>query len=295
LRIVCIGCVEFSYVAVAHLLQQSGIEITGIVTRSASAYNADFRSLEPLAIETGIPCFLADAGDQDELGEWLRRQAPEVAICLGWSELLKGEILRIPPMGIIGYHPSALPRNRGRHPIVWTLALGLSETASTFFFMDEGADSGEIIDQRPVPVDFRDDARSLYEKLLAVALVQLEDLALALSQGRPRSVPQDHTQANYWRRRSKLDGLIDWRMSAESIYNLVRALTRPYVGAHCLFAGEEVKIWRVEPCADGPAHLEPGKVIKMHGSELVVRSGEGSIRIIEHEFLRVPPEGSYLL
>ena len=51
-------------------------------------------------------------------------------------------------MGILGYHPSLLPFNRGRHPIIWALALGLKETGSTFFFMDENADTGDIVSQK---------------------------------------------------------------------------------------------------------------------------------------------------
>jgi len=57
------------------------------------------------------------------------------------------ESLDLPHLGVIDFHPAALPANRGRHPIIWALVLGLQETASTFFFMDEGADSGDIISQ----------------------------------------------------------------------------------------------------------------------------------------------------
>jgi methionyl-tRNA formyltransferase len=62
--------------------------------------------------------------------------------CLGWSNLLKAEILKAAPLGVIGFHPAALPANRGRHPLIWALGLGLDETATTFFFMDKGADRG---------------------------------------------------------------------------------------------------------------------------------------------------------
>ena len=62
-------------------------------------------------------------------------------------------ILDLAPLGIIGFHPAALPRNRGRHPIVWALVLGLEETASTFFFMDKGADTGDILSQEKIKTD----------------------------------------------------------------------------------------------------------------------------------------------
>jgi len=64
------------------------------------------------------------------------------------SSLLKKELLSLPPNGVLGYHPAKLPQNRGRHPLIWSLVLGLEESASTFYFMDEGADSGDILSQK---------------------------------------------------------------------------------------------------------------------------------------------------
>lgn len=72
-------------------------------------------------------------------------------------------------MGVIGFHPAALPNNRGRHPIIWALALGLNETASTFFKMDEGADTGDIVSQVKIPICESDYAADLYENIMCAA------------------------------------------------------------------------------------------------------------------------------
>ena len=82
-------------------------------------------------------------------------------------------MLTLPSLGLVGYHPALLPQNRGRHPIIWALALGLEETGSTFFFMDEGADTGDILSQRRVPITPEDDAGTLYDKLTTTALDQI--------------------------------------------------------------------------------------------------------------------------
>ena len=75
----------------------------------------------------------------------------------------------------MGYHPASLPENRGRHPIIWALALGLKKSASTFFFMEEGADDGDILSQKEFEILYEDDAKSLYEKVTDMALNQIED------------------------------------------------------------------------------------------------------------------------
>lgn len=294
MKAVFIGCVEFSFTTLQTLVASPDVELVGVVTRKESPFNADFRSLEPLASSAGIPCFFAEGNIQSAMARWIGEREPDVIYCFGWSYLLGREILELPRLGTIGYHPASLPKNRGRHPIIWALALGLKETASTFFFMDDGADSGNIISQRCVLIDDSDDAASLYLKLTRVAVEQVVQFTGELSCGTYRNIPQDHTLANSWRKRSKKDGEIDWRMSARSIHNLTRALTRPYNGAHCLYQGNEVKIWKTEIVAEEQANLEPGKVLRNGDSGLVVKCGEAAVRLLEHEFCELPEEGSYL-
>jgi methionyl-tRNA formyltransferase len=272
-------------------------EVVGVVTRADAPANADFRSLEQLAREAGIPCHCVPGNDQRSMADWIRPLRPDVVYCFGWSRLLKPEILRLPPLGVIGYHPAALPRNRGRHPIIWTLALGLPETASTFFFMDEGADSGDILDQRAVAVGADDDAAALYGKLTATALDQIERFTPRLASGSCGRIPQDHARASHWRKRTRLDGQIDWRMSARAIHNLVRALNRPYPGAHCVHGTAEVKIWKTEVLslpAAAIADLEPGKVLEAGAGGVAVKCGEGVVRLLEHGFPVLPGKGAYL-
>ena len=69
-------------------------------------------------------------------------------MCVGWSKLIKKEILNIPKKGFIGYHPSLLPKNRGRHPLIWAKILGLKKTEATFFMLNDKAETGEIISQK---------------------------------------------------------------------------------------------------------------------------------------------------
>ncbi len=293
MRAVFVGCVEASWRFMEILLDCPGIEICGVVTRQKSTFNSDFRSLEPLAESKGIPIFNADDTDQDTMADWIEMRAPDVCFCLGWSYLLKQRILEQTPLGVIGYHPTLLPRNRGRHPIVWSLALGLEITGSTFFVMDEGADSGDIVSQLTVPIHYEDDAATLYSRLLDIAGDQLRDITTSLVSGTLHRQPQNHAVATYWRKRDKRDGEIDWRMPAEGIRNLVRALARPYVGAHCRFDDEDVKIWRVEKTL-APDDIEPGRVLSNDDGYLTVKAGTGAVHIIHHEFLQFPKVGSCL-
>jgi len=294
MRIVFLGCVDFSRALYERTLGLPDVQVVGVVTRATSAFHSDFCSLAPLAGAAGIPVFLDSANRQQEMAAWIRQRAPDVIYCFGWPYLLQASVLAVPSKGVIGYHPTALPRNRGRHPIIWTLVLGLTETCSSFFIMDEGADSGDLVSQTTVPVFATDSATSLYERLKAAALNQLPELTAALVGGQVRRIRQDSSRATYWRKRGKEDGRIDWRMPSPGIYNLVRALARPYPGAHCVVSGREVKIWRTEfpSPAQWPEatvqHREPGRVLAVRANTFDIRCGVGVLRIVEHEFETVP-------
>lgn len=292
-----IGCVESSVRLLRQVLQIPEAEVVGIVTRRSSSFNADFRSLKPLADEHGIPCYIDTGNNQDDMADWIRARDPDAGYCFGWSYLLDREVLSVPELGFIGFHPTKLPRNRGRHPIIWALVLGLSETASTFFFMDEGADSGDLLSQRDVPIRWTDDARDLYDRILDTAAKQVAAFTPQLAAREYQRKPQDDEKANYWRKRSRKDGEVDWRMSSASVYNLIRALARPYPGAHCTVGEEEVKLWAAEVVDDefeDVHHLEPGKVLASSADRIAVKCGEGVIAIQEHEFDDLPTTGEYL-
>jgi methionyl-tRNA formyltransferase len=294
-KIVFIGSVEFSRNALQQVVTSPDAEVIGIITKRESSFNADFCSLEGIAGQYDIPCLSLEVYSSEQMVEWISSKKPDVVYCFGWSNLLPKEVLTIPPLGVVGYHPAALPQNRGRHPIIWTLALGLQTTASTFFFMDEGADSGDILSQVPVKVEPFDDAGTLYEKLAKVASVQILEFTKELSSGAYQRKPQDHSKANYWRKRGKRDGEIDWRMASTSIHNLVRALGRPYVGAHCRYKDKEVKIWKTEIVDDVGRfeNIEPGTILEVNNGSILIKCGIGMIRVTDHEFDEIPGEGCY--
>ena len=293
MRIVFIGAVRFSEACLKKLIAMHA-NVVGVCTLKESPFNADHVDLSPFCEEYRIPVsYMPDINTKESLDR-IKSYMPDVIFCFGWSRLLKSELLGIAPLGVVGFHPAALPANRGRHPLIWALVLGLSETAATFFFMDEGADSGDILSQCRIGIGITDDAGDLYRKMTETALGQLEKFVPALASGCYQRIPQDHSEANVWRKRGKMDGKIDWRMSARSIHNLVRGLARPYVGAHFEINGEEISVWKTECVDDMPSNMEPGKILSADAFGVLVKAGEGAIRIMEMEPAITLEEGDYL-
>ena len=156
MRILYIGSVIFSFKILEKLFSINA-NIVGVITKNKSNFNSDFFDLSKISKSRGLPVHISNNINSDETLDWIRTINPEIIFCFGWSNLLKKSILKISKIGVLGYHPSFLPFNKGRHPLIWAKVLGLKKTGSTFFFMDEGADSGDIVSQKEIVIDFEDD------------------------------------------------------------------------------------------------------------------------------------------
>ena len=294
MKILYIGCVESSYILLKKLVQIKA-DIVGVITKKESTYNSDFMDLASLCMKYNIKYCYVDNINNTESVKFIEKTQAEMAFCFGWSELIREEIIDMFPKGIIGFHPAELPNNRGRHPSIWALVLGLTKTASTFFMLDKGADTGDIVSQKVIDIQYEDDATTLYKKIMTVAEQQIVELYGNIENDSVTRFSQQDKKGNTWRKRSKRDGEIDFRMSSRAIYNLVRGLTHPYVGAHFVLEGKDVKVWKVaEVHAKGYENIEPGKVIAVNKDGTVdIKTYDNIIRILESDEFSVK-EGEYL-
>lgn len=290
-----IGNVQSSKHALATLLELPQVNMIGVLTQRQSCFNSDFSDISGIATNAGVPVYFIEDIEIAPLAHLIRNADVDLVFAIGWSRLLSQDILGAARLGVVGYHPADLPRNRGRHPLIWALVLGLKQTASTFFLIDQGIDSGPILSQVSVDIGPNDDASSLYRKMLDVIPNQLREIIKGAINETLVARPQNDLQATHWRKRGPLDGLIDWRMSARSIHNLVRGLTLPYVGAEFCFEGILVKLWKCEIVIHKvPINAEPGKVIAVSPSGPVVRAGENAVRLLDYGPEIELREGDYI-
>jgi len=293
MRILFIGSIAFSAQALRELIAMRA-NVVGVCTLEESEFNSDHEDLTPIAEQAEIPVRYTPKINSVESLAWIFDLQPDIIFCFGWSRLIHSPLLQIPPLGVIGFHPAALPANRGRSPLIWALVLGLKETASSFFFMDECADSGDLISQVSRPIDPIDDASSLHRRVTDIAMEQLREFVPRLAAGEIQRIAQDHRLTNVWRKRGIEDGVIDWRMAAENIHNLVRGLTRPYVGAHFDYAEQQIKVWKTAIKQDVCVNLEPGKVLAVDDRSILIKAGSGAIRLLDYApKIRLQP-GDYL-
>lgn len=257
--------------------------MVGILTKApgAATMHSDFADLSPVVGTRGIPVHhIRNINDAESL-RLLKGMAPDLLFVFGWSQIIGEEVRAIPRGGVIGAHPALLPRNRGRHPIVWALVEGLRSTGLTFFYIDSGVDSGDIIWQGECDIADEDDAGALYRKIESLAVSGIREFLPHLLQGTAKRRPQDHSQATYWRKRTHADGEINWHAPTAVTVNLIRGLARPYVGAHTTDGDTVFRIWRAQESTRCRPEVPPGTVTEVDAAGVDVRTGDGVVTLVE--------------
>lgn len=189
--------------------------------------------------------------------ETLRECMPDVAVVAAYANILPKEVLAVPRLGVIGVHPSLLPKYRGATPIQSVILAGEAVTGTTLFIMDERVDHGAILATRNIQLT----ARDTYETLLEKLAVASGDMLIATL---PRFIakeiiprPQNEDEATYTKKFTAEDGFVDLHKDApEHIWRKIRALN-PNPGVYT-FEENDGKKTRVKLL---DAELRDGKLI----------------------------------
>jgi methionyl-tRNA formyltransferase len=187
-------------------------------------------------------------------------------------------LLALPSLGFIGMHPTMLPVGRGRAPIPWAIILGLKETGVTWFYVDPGADTGDILVQQSVPVLDSDTSSTLGARTDDVAAQLLcKALPLLANDHAPR-IKQDESAVTVWPRRKPEDGVMDWSRDAGALCRWIRALTHPYPGAFTHLTGRKLWVWSAERVIL-PLAGAPGEVLAVDQRGAIVSTGKGLLNL----------------
>jgi methionyl-tRNA formyltransferase len=186
------------------------------------------------AVEQKVPFFEIEDLNGADFMEVIKAFGVDFLLA-SWPKLLKIDTIQSVPLGVVGSHPTPVPWGRGRHPLHWAIAMGLSQTSLSLFLMDAGVDTGLVLSQHTVPIEEGTTIAELQRDLdIAARLVgrvvgeQLE------RDGQFSGLPQDAAIGSLWRRRTEFDVQIDCRMSCDAIRRLVNSYSAPFPRARLL-------------------------------------------------------------
>lgn len=292
MRVVLLASGPFA-LPVVELLRRvsSSYPLVGVVTRPDRPARRG-RKLQPTPVrrrclELGLECHAPATVNSAEFVDELRGARPDLIVTSDYGEILKEDLLSLPPIGVFNLHASLLPAYRGAAPVAHALLEGEKVTGVSLFRMERGLDTGPVVAQAPIDVEPDETAGELEARLSVVAARLLEETLPAFADGSFRETPQDHDRATLAPKLTKAGATVDWDSEPERLVNFVRALNPwPVAFTHILRSGrkpERISLLRLAPgtAASRTASAAPGTVVSVSKKDLHIACRDGAIRILE--------------
>ena len=226
-----------------------------------------------LAAVNRLPVVYINKMSPEELAP-LKALNIDVLLVSGFAIILKKPILELPRVGCVNMHSSLLPRHRGPNPFSAAIVQGDTQSGVTFHVMEEGIDTGVILDQTPFEIEASDDMMTVYRKACAIAGERICAVMDQVARDGLRGAEQDPALATYDGKPTDADAQVDWSRPAAEIDRLVRGLTPakmprfPYRGSQIFIAKSRFSSEAVDAA--------PGTVLK-NGNPPRIATGQGWI------------------
>lgn len=306
MRIIFAGTSGFAVPVLEALIKAGRHTLIGVITQpdqiSGRGLKKTASPVKETAVAHHLNLFQPASINEPAFQETLSGLAPEIMVVAAYGQKLSQEVISLPRHGCINIHPSLLPKYRGSAPINYALWNGETETGVTIFKIVEKMDAGPMLAQQKLVIEPEETAEQLGMRLARLGAELLMETLTRLEQGEVKLTPQDESKVTYAPRLKKSDGLIDWRLEALRIKNLVRAM-QPWPGAYTFhrspkpdspaspkaFGGSagrrdalKIDLVKVEIINSvSSSNSLPGMVEEITNDAIIVRTGRESLAIKE--------------
>lgn len=281
MRVVFMGTPDFSVPTLQAMIHHH--EVIAVVTQpdkpKGRGKQVMFSPVKEKALEYHIPVYQPKRAKEPEFIQILKDLKPDVIVVVAFGQILSKEILDIPRYGCINGHASILPMYRGAGPIQWVVINGEQETGITTMRMDEGLDTGDMIEKVRIPIDRKETGGSLFDKLKDLSGELMISTLEKLENGTAVFTPQGDGESCYAPMLDKKMGNIDFAKSAKEIECLIRGLN-PWPSAYTKWNGKNLKIWDAD-VIDQNTDCAPGTIIDVTKTTIVVQTGDGTLALNE--------------
>lgn len=286
MKIIFMGTPDFS-VGTFKALVKAGHEVVLAVTQpdkpKGRGKEMQYTPVKEYALEQGIPVYQPERVRRPECIEELKKYHADVCVVIAFGQILPKEILEMTPYGCINVHASLLPKYRGAAPIQWAIINGETVSGVTTMQMDEGLDTGDMLEKVEIPLGNKITGGELHDLLAEAGAKLCVQTLEKLEKGELKPEKQGEMTTAYARMLDKKLGNIDWNHSAVEIERLIRGLN-PWPSAYTTWNGKTMKIWDADVVGTQTT-AEPGTIIEVTKQAFFVQTGEGVLRINE---LQIP-------
>ena len=245
MKVVFMGTPDFA-VGTLEAIVGAGHEVAAVVTQPDKPKGrGGVMAMSPVkecALSHGLTVLQPLKARNPEFIEEIKAINPDVIVVVAFGQIIPSEIIHMPKYGCINVHASLLPKYRGASPIQWTVLDGCEYSGVTTMLMDEGIDTGDILETATVKLDERETGGSLFDRLSLVGAKLLVETLDKAEAGQLHPVKQDDSQSSYVRMIDKSFGLMDFTQPVEVLERKVRALN-PWPSAFTHMDEKLLKIW----------------------------------------------------
>ncbi len=278
LRIVFFGTPDFA-VSTLDALHQSHHDIVGVVTATDKLGGRGKKQIlmsdvKTYALEKSIPILQPKNLKSKEFQDELRAFNADLQVIVAFR-MLPEAVWSMPPLGTMNLHGSLLPKYRGAAPINWAIIRGEKETGVTTFLLKHAIDTGDLLGQKKMPIDYKDTAGTLYNKMKSIGAELVLESVDAIETKTYSAVPQNPDYVTNAPKIYKDTCKINFHKSTRDVYNFIRGLS-PYPGAYMPWSNQStLKILDCDEIVLPECH-PPGKV-SIENEALLIYTIDGAI------------------
>ena len=262
-------------------LLETPCELIGVVDvppskrTSTNPATMDFPSFVEVARQQGVPVFEPADPNLPEFVKAMSDLSPDLFVAVGYTNILKEQLLSVPRILAVNFHASLLPAYQGKHPVFWALRNGERWTGLTVHVMDTGIDTGDILYKVRIRTRKRDSVAILYDRIMARSVNQVGRLIEDAEKGTLRRTPQPENGASYYSSVHEDDFRLNWSWDAEQ---LRRWISISPGQCFCDIAGRRVFFMDAE-VVRRTSNVSHSVLLRIDRTSCTVAAGKDALRV----------------
>ena len=275
-KVIFMGTPEFAVPILQMLIENT--EVILVVTQPDKEVGRKkekkFSPIKELAIKNNIETFQPIKIKEDY--KYILEKNPDIIITCAYGQIIPNELIETPKYGAINVHASLLPKLRGGAPIHHAIIDGYKKTGITIMYMSSKMDAGDIISQKEITINEKENVGTLHDKLSKIGTELLKETLPLIFEQKNERIKQNEEEVTFGYNITREEEKIDFNKTAEQVYNQIRGLN-PFPLAYAILNEEETKI--IEANINEKTIGKVGKITEITKNSIIVKCKDKSIEI----------------
>jgi methionyl-tRNA formyltransferase len=276
-KVVILGTTSVT-LAIANAVVDSGCDLRLMVNLEKDLLPDNSVSIENYCSELRVGYVTCRQINHEDTLKSIEQTKPDLILST-WPHFIPAEVLKIPRLGVVGTHPAPLPYGRGRHPIHWSIAMGIKTSEMCFFWMDEDYDTGAVLTRSPFEIGMSH-IEKVMKRLEIAAYDGARQLCQLVSDREVCSGIKQMSGGTVWPKRTLDDVTLDPRLTAEMTIGIVRSFSNPY-GCALLYLDKNISLRIIDASLVDAQNLPTNWVHQAHGHVFEMTESTITIRVAD--------------